>query len=100
MLCFKILITNGLIKAGDVSMFLKGGDALDKSDYKPKPKIDWLNEKMWTNILSLSLHKFSNDSLSFFKSLPDYLINNVDIWKKWAYEKTDPENHPIPEYED
>lgn len=83
-----------------MSIFLKGGAALDKSDYKPKPNADWLVEKMWINILALSLHSFTNEGINFFKNLPDQISNNIEVWKKWAYEKTDPENHPIPEYEE
>lgn len=37
MVCFKIQITDGKINGEDVAVFLKSGDALDKSDFKPKP---------------------------------------------------------------
>jgi dynein heavy chain len=100
MVCFKIQITDEKITSEDVSVFLKSGDALDKTDYKPKPQAEWLNEKMWTNILALSNHKFGPDQNQIFKNLPEQLTNQIDVWKKWAYEKMDPENYPIPEYEE
>ena len=55
---------------------------------------------MWNNILALSLHHFNNDNIAFFKALPEVISSNLDTWKKWGYEKTDPENCPIPEYEE
>lgn len=100
MLCFKILITANKINNADVSVFLKAGDALDKADAKPKPNADWISEKMWNNILALSIHKFNGDNIAFYKNLPETIQSNVDVWKKWGYEKTDPENFPIPEYEE
>lgn len=71
MVCYKIMITNKKINQGDLSIFLKGGAALDKSDYRPKPNADWLTEKMWINILALSLHSFTNEGINFYKNLPD-----------------------------
>ena len=55
---------------------------------------------MWNNITALSLHCFNNENIPFFKNLPDHFSNNLDIWKKWAYEKNDPENFPIPEFDE
>lgn len=100
MICFKIQITDGKISSEDIAMFLKSGDALDKSDYKPKPSAEWLNEKMWTNLLALASHKFGQEQNQVFKILPDQISNQIDVWKKWAYEKMDPENYPVPEYEE
>lgn len=64
----------------------------------PKPPADWINEKMWNNIVALSIHKFNNENNAFFRSLVDVVRTNIEVWKKWAYEKTDPENYPIPEF--
>ena len=100
MLCFKIMITGKLITPGDISLFLKAGAALDKSHYKPKPSPDWISPRMWNHVLALSNHCFSNENVPFFKSLPESIANNLDIWKKWVYEKTDSENYPIPEFEE
>jgi hypothetical protein len=53
---------------------------------------------MWNNIVALSIHKFNNENNAFFRSLVDVVRTNIEVWKKWAYEKTDPENYPIPEF--
>lgn len=50
--------------------------------------------------MALSNHKFAAEATPFYKSLPDSIANSIDNWKKWAYEKSDPENYPIPEYEE
>lgn len=72
MTCFKILITNGKLKSDDISLLLKAGNSLDKSDQKKKPNPDWVNLKMWNNIQALSLHCFNNENIPFFKNLPDH----------------------------
>ena len=100
MLCFKSMITDKRITPNDVSLFLKAGDALDKTNHRPKPSPDWITARMWNNVLALSNHCFSKDNVPFFKNLPDSMINNLDMWKKWAYEKTDSENFPVPEFEE
>jgi dynein heavy chain len=55
---------------------------------------------MWNNIVALSLHKFNGENNAFFRNLVEVIRPNIDTWKKWAYEKTDPENYPIPEFQD
>jgi dynein heavy chain len=96
MVCFKILITDKKLNSSDVSLFLRAGAVIDKSIAKPKPTVDWLSEKMWMNVIALAQHCFFNQTVPFFKSLPEQIQTNIDVWKKWAYEKTDPENAPIP----
>jgi len=100
MICFKILTTDKRLNGNDVSIFLKGEDALDKAGSKQKPSADWLTDKIWMAILALSTHKFNGDSMAFFKNLPDSVSNNIEVWKKWAYDKAEPEKHPIPDYND
>jgi len=100
MVCFKILITDKKLSSDDTSLFLKAGAAVDKSSMKPKPSADWLTDKVWMNVIALSNHKFMSESTPFFKSLPDSITSTIDNWKKWAYERADPENLPIPEYEE
>ena len=99
MVCFKILITDLKLTVADFSIFLKGGSSIDKVT-EIKPKADWITEKIWNNVLVLSQHCFANESVPFFKSLPSEIKNKIDVWKKWAYEKTDPENYPVPEFEE
>lgn len=82
-------------------MLLNSGNSLDKSSMRQKPaNSEWLSEKMWNNITALSLHTFGGDKEQFFKSLPEMIGTQAEVWKKWAYEKMDPENSPIPEYEE
>ena len=101
MVCFKILITDGQLTSSDISILLKAGNSLDKADMKKKPSPDWINQKMWNNLTALSMHCFGSDNtMPFFKNLPEQISNNLDEWKKWAYEKSDPENHKIPEFEE
>ena len=100
MVCFKILITDKKLTSNDISLFLTAGNSLDKTNYKPKPTPDWITEKMWTNILALSLHCFSSEGIPFFKTLPESIQNNLDDWKDWAYKKNAPESHAIPEFEE
>ena len=100
MVSFKILITDKKLTSEDVSLFLKAGAAVDKSTMKPKPSAEWISDKTWMNIIAISNHKFSNESMPFFKNLPDSITSSMDVWKKWAYEKTDPEVFPVPEFED
>lgn len=100
MVCFKVLITAKKLNNGDVSIFLKGEDALDKSNSKQKPSSEWLTDKIWSACLVLSTHKFNGDSVAFYKTLPDSVSNNLEVWRKWAYEKNEPEKYPIPEYND
>ena len=83
-------------------MFLKAGSVVDKANMRAKPQADWLKEKQWKNIIALSNHRFKNDGVPFFQSLPDSIENGngLEKWRKWAYENTDPENFPVPDFED
>lgn len=97
-ICFKILTTKGTITNNDVSMFLKGGDALDAKTEKPKPaSMKELSEKSWLNVIQLSRHQFANDPLAFFRELPDSIMRNEAAWNQWLL-KNDPENYPIPDF--
>ena len=100
MVCFKIMLTSKILLGKDISLFLKAGAAVDKSTAKPKPTVDWLTEKMWMNVTAISQHCFSSETVPFFKVLPEQIQNNLDVWKKWAYEKADPENCPCPYFEE
>jgi len=99
--CFKILITDKKLNGNDIAIFLKGEDAIDKSAAKQKPgNAEWLTDKMWLAVVALSLHKFNGDSMAFFKNLPESVANTIEVWRKWAYEKAEPEKYPIPDYND
>jgi len=59
----KILVTAGLLKSGDVTLFLRGGAALDINTAKRKP-FGWMTNDSWLNILALA------DALKFFANMP------------------------------
>jgi len=48
---------------------------------------------------ALSKHKFANEHSMFFKELQDKIQRNDQIWKSWI-DEDQPENTPIPDYED
>eukprot|EP01029_Cantina_marsupialis_P005375 TRINITY_DN157_c1_g2_i1.p1 TRINITY_DN157_c1_g2~~TRINITY_DN157_c1_g2_i1.p1 ORF type:complete len:3733 (+),score=1529.44 TRINITY_DN157_c1_g2_i1:1436-11200(+) len=87
----KIMVTAGKLKTSDVSLFLRGGAALDINSVKTKP-FDWLSQEAWLNVVQLA------DSVPTFRSLPDLMSRNESTWRKW-YEDNEPENLPIPDLE-
>merc|ERR1711981_140010 len=87
----KILVTAGLLKGGDVTLFLRGGAALDINTAKRKP-FGWMTNDSWLNILALA------DALKFFANMPSDMSANESIWRKW-YEGNEPEQLAIPDYE-
>jgi dynein heavy chain, axonemal len=98
MICFKILTTAQKLNGGDISIFLKGGAALDSRTERAKPNPS-LNDKAWMNCLMISRHHFNNDPLAFFRELPDSLQRNENQWKAWI-DRNDPENFHIPDFHD
>ena len=46
------------------------------------------------------MHKFNRDNVEFFMNLPKLIKQSPEVWKKWAYERSDPEKCLIPEYDD
>ncbi|KAL4479549.1 hypothetical protein ABPG72_018535, partial [Tetrahymena utriculariae] len=98
MMAFKILITAGKISNSDVSLFLKSGDALDIKQERQK-SISYLEDNQWLNILALSKHTFSHQTFPFFKELPDLISRSESQWRNWV-DKNDPENFPIPDFDE
>jgi dynein heavy chain len=96
MVSFKIMVTAQKITNADVSIFLKGGAAMDSKTERAKP-YNFITDKAWMNILALSKHFFGGDSLAFFRELPESFQRNEALWKLWV-EKNDPENNPIPDF--
>ena len=87
----KILVTAGLLKGGDVTLFLRGRRCLDINTAKRKP-FGWMTNDSWLNILALA------DALKFFANMPSDMSANESIWRKW-YEDNEPEQLAIPDYE-
>ena len=75
---------------------MKCGELVEERN---KPPFNWLDEKQWNNLKALSKHKFANEHTFFFKELPDRLTRNDQQWRQWI-ESDDPENLPVPDYEE
>lgn len=54
MMAFKILIKAQLLTGADVGVFLKAGAGIDDRN----KKYNWMDQKVWLNIVALSKHKF------------------------------------------
>jgi dynein heavy chain len=87
----KILITAGHLASRDLTLFLRGGAALDIATARRKP-FNWLPNDVWLNIIELS------QSNKFFQNLPNDMSANEAMWRRW-YEDNEPENIGIPDYE-
>ena len=87
----KIMVTAGLLDASDVAVFLRGGAALDINSVGKKKPV-WLSNESWLNAVQLADHS------AFFRSLPDSLVRNEAMWRRW-YEDNEPEQQPIPDFD-
>jgi dynein heavy chain len=88
----KILITAGHLKQSDMTLFLRGGAALDVDSVKKKP-FQWITStEVWLNIVELS------QSNKFFSNLPNDMAANEAMWRRW-YDDPEPESMNIPDYE-
>lgn len=94
-MCLKILIKAGALNQADVNLLLKSGSGIDDRN----KKFNWMDQKMWLNIVALSKHKFNNEPSGFFKDIVDKIQRYEKDWKKYLDEGS-PENVPVPEYED
>jgi dynein heavy chain len=95
MMCFKILIKAGILTAADVGVFLKAGSGIDDRN----KKYNWMDQKVWLNIVALSKHKFGNDHSFFYKELPERIGRLEKDWKKF-FDENEPENAVVPDFED
>lgn len=75
----------------DVTLFLRGGAALDINSVKRKP-FSWMSNDVWLNIVQLS------QSNHFYSNLIADMTANESLWKRW-YEDNEPEQMAIPNYE-
>jgi len=91
MLLLKILITSGRLAADDVTLFLKGGAALNLNNVRQKP-FNWLSDSAWLNLVQLSMSK------PIFKGVVDSVQREEEDWKAW-YGSNEPEAIKIPSYE-
>ncbi|CAK9086367.1 Dynein gamma chain [Durusdinium trenchii] len=99
MVALKISVVNGDLTSDDVMLFLKAGGSLDKNVEKDCPFSKWMNEKVWLNAIQLTRHGFGPGQNPLFRDLTDLLQRNDIGWRKW-FDESEPENCPVPEYED
>ena len=87
----KILTAAGHLRSSDMTLFLRGGAALDIDSVRRKP-FSWISNDAWLNVVELS------QSQKFFTNLPNDMSANEAMWKRW-YEDSEPEAMTIPDYE-
>jgi len=87
----KILVAAQSLKSSDLTLFLRGGAALDINSVRRKP-FQWMSNDVWLNIVELSQKN------KFFSNLVGDMIANEAMWKRW-YEDNEPEQMAIPDYE-
>ena len=91
LLTMKVLVAAQLLENSDVTLFLRGGAALDINSVNRKP-FPWMNNDVWLNIVRLS------QSNNFYSNLIADMTANESSWKRW-YEDNEPEQMTIPDYE-
>lgn len=91
LVALKIHVTSQTLKPSDVTLFLRGGAALDINSVRRKPFL-WVPNEVWLNIVQLS------QSNNFFSNLIEDMVANENMWKRW-YEDNEPESMAIPNYE-
>ena len=85
---FKILVTAGKLSPVSISLFLRGGGALNINTSRAKPYA-WLSNEAWLNIVQLSM-----DSVPF-KSIVQDFESNEAAFSPW-YSDNEPEKFPVP----
>jgi dynein heavy chain len=88
MVTFKILVTANKLEAKNISLFLRGGGALDVHQVKAKPFV-WLSMESWLNAVQLS------QSNAHFKPLLEDIERNETAFKPW-FADNEPEKFPVP----
>jgi dynein heavy chain len=91
LITLKILVAAQSLKPSDVTLFLRGGAALDINSVRSKP-FQWMPNDIWLNIVQIS------QSNKFFSNIISDMIANENMWKRW-YEDNEPEQIPIPYYQ-
>ena len=91
LVALKVLVAAQFLKPSDVTLFLRGGAALDINSVRRKP-FQWMTNDVWLNIVQLS------QSNKFFSNIIGDMIASENMWKRW-YEDNEPEQISIPDYE-
>ena len=87
----KILVAADRLKNSDVTLLLRGGAALDINSVQKK-LFQWMSDEVWLNIVQLC------QSNQFYCNLIKDITSNETEWKSW-FEDNQPEQVPIPDYE-
>jgi dynein heavy chain len=85
---FKILIVAGKLENRLISLFLRGGGALDILQVRNKP-FQWMSNESWLNTVQLSM------SNHLFKTFADDVERNETVFLPW-YSENEPEKFPVP----
>ena len=86
----KTMVTAGTLTPQDVNLFMRAGAALDINSVRKKPS--WITDGNWLNVIALA------EECKFFNSLPDTMIKNETMWRKY-YEENEPEDVDVPDFE-
>ena len=89
----KIMVVAEIIPMSDITLFLRAGAAIDVKSVKPNP-FKWMSNEVYTNCLALA----KDSGVPAFKSLIDRITKNEGIWMQW-FNENEPEQQPIPDYE-
>ena len=90
-ICLKVLVQSGQLTGNDVAMLLKAGAGIDDRN----KKFNWMEQKIWLNVLTLSRHKFGDQSIAFFKDFPDKMTRNEKQWKDFFLVSNEPEDKEV-----
>ncbi|CAJ1345300.1 unnamed protein product [Effrenium voratum] len=77
----KIMTVANQVNAGDVSMLLKAGSALDIKSERQNPFNKWLPDKVWLNVIALSKQAFGMDQIVFFREMVDFMQRRSEFWQ-------------------
>ncbi|CAM9828576.1 unnamed protein product [Chrysoparadoxa australica] len=86
-LCLQIMSQLGKVPPEEFSFFLYGGVVVDRSDQRPNPCKDWIDEVTWDNITEL-------DKLPAFGGLNASFEQSNREWKAW-FLSSKPEQEPL-----
>lgn len=87
-LLFKILLTAGKLDSRSITLFLRGGSALDITQSKAKTH-NWMSNQVWLNILQLSM------SAPLLKTIVEEIAANESSFLPW-FNENEPEKFPVP----
>ena len=87
-LCVRIMERDSKIPKADFDFFCYGGVVIDRSDQRPNPCPDWIDEPTWDNFTEL-------DKLPAFMGIASALEQGQRDWKNW-YLAAKPEEEQLP----